>query len=46
MQQFESFAQGFPSCVQEPAICLQRPGLARLISQTPEQQSAFAKQTS
>jgi hypothetical protein len=46
VQQFESFAQGFPSCVQAPGICLQRPGLERLVSQTPEQHSSSRKQTS
>jgi hypothetical protein len=49
VQQFESLSQGFPSCVQLPGICLQRPGLPgseRLVSQTPEQHSSFRKQTS
>jgi hypothetical protein len=49
VQQFESFAQGFPSWTQLPGICSQRPGLPsaeRLVSQTPEQHSSSRKQTS
>lgn len=46
VQQLESFAQGFPSWVQAPGICLQRPGVPRLVSQTPEQHSSSRKQTS
>jgi hypothetical protein len=46
VQQFESPVQGFPSCVQLPGICLQRPGFERLVSQTPEQHSSFWKQMS
>ncbi len=46
MQQFEALSQGFPSCVQLPGISLQRPGVPRLVSQTPEQHSSFRQQTS
>lgn len=38
--------QGLPPWVQLPGICSQRPGLERLVSQTPEQHSASRKQTS
>jgi hypothetical protein len=41
VQQFDAFEQGFPSWVQLPGICLHRPGVERLVSQTPEQHSSF-----
>jgi hypothetical protein len=46
VQQPELLVQGFPSCVQAPGICLQRPGDERLVSQTPEQHSSLRKQMS
>lgn len=46
MQQFVPLVHGFPSCVQLPGICSHRPGLERLVSQTPEQHSSSRKQMS
>lgn len=41
VQQLVPVSQGLPSWVQLPGICLQRPGVERLVSQTPEQHSSL-----
>lgn len=41
VQQLVPLSQGLPSWVQLPGICWQRPGLERLVSQTPEQHSSL-----